>query len=124
MQDEQRGGPSDPNAKNIKAFPKGLRMLAGDMTRTSYNDSNVADKAVNFVCLGVDGPATNEFPTTQCKDGLRAQIVFPSCWDGSNLDSQDHKSHMSYPTGGAPDNGDCPSSHPVKASLPRRLIFR
>lgn len=45
---------------------------------------------------------------------MRAQIVFPSCWDGVNLDSEDHKSHMSYPVGGAPDSGDCPSSHPVK----------
>ena len=36
-------------------------------------------------------------------------IYFPQCWDGVNLDSPDHKSHMAYPTAGR----GCPSSHPV-----------
>jgi hypothetical protein len=35
-------------------------------------------------------------------------IIFPSCWDGVNLDSPDHKSHMAYANGGR-----CPSTHPV-----------
>ncbi len=34
-------------------------------------------------------------------------LFFPQCWDGSNLDSPDHKSHMSYPV-----NGACPFTHP------------
>ncbi|EIN06995.1 hypothetical protein PUNSTDRAFT_53415 [Punctularia strigosozonata HHB-11173 SS5] len=106
-----------PTQKTIKGFPKGLRMLAGNMARTTYNASSVEDLAVSFVCLDYNAPATgnqNTLPTTQCPDGMRAQIVFPSCWDGVNLDSADHKSHMSYPIGGAPDSGDCPSSHPIK----------
>lgn len=39
-------------------------------------------------------------PTGPCPQGLRTQIVFPSCWDGKNLDSSDHQSHMSYPIDG------------------------
>ncbi len=35
------------------------------------------------------------------------EIEFPQCWDGRNLDSPDHKSHMRYASGG------CPASHPV-----------
>jgi hypothetical protein len=35
------------------------------------------------------------------------------CWDGVNLDSKDHKSHMSHPVS-APNGGDCPSTHPVR----------
>ena len=34
----------------------------------------------------------------------------PGCWDGVNLDSSDHKSHMAYPDG--VDNGQCPPTHP------------
>ena len=34
-------------------------------------------------------------------------VSVPQCWDGVNLDSPDHKSHMAYPVGG------CPSTHPV-----------
>jgi len=37
-----------------------------------------------------------------------------SCWDGKNLDSPDHKSHVSYSGNGASGGGACPSSHPVK----------
>lgn len=43
-----------------------------------------------------------------------------SCWDGKNLDSPDHKSHVAYPIDGphAFDGmgvgGQCPESHPVK----------
>lgn len=38
-----------------------------------------------------------------------------SCWDGKNLDSPDHKSHVSYGQGsGANGGGACPSSHPIK----------
>ena len=44
-----------------------------------------------------------------CRDGLRAQSVMRSCWDGVNLDSPDHKSHMAYPDG--IDNGKCPDTH-------------
>jgi hypothetical protein len=35
-------------------------------------------------------------------------VQLPQCWNGKDLDSEDHKSHMSYPV-----NGGCPSSHPV-----------
>src|SRR5258708_8343855 len=34
---------------------------------------------------------------TDCDVSLRAQIFFPSFWDGANLASAAHKSHMAYP---------------------------
>lgn len=50
-----------------------------------------------------------------CPDGLRAQVNFPTCWDGKNIDSGDHRSHLAWPIG-ADNNGGgpCPASHPVK----------
>ncbi|KAI0676211.1 WSC-domain-containing protein [Trametes maxima] len=98
----------------ILAFPKGLRMLAGDTTRRTFNESSLADQAITFVCLDDSGsPQGNALPNKPCSGGLRAQVFFPSCWDGENLDSPDHKSHMSYPLTQF-DNGDCPESHPVR----------
>lgn len=61
-----------------------------------------------------DRASNPSLPEGPCPWGLRTQIVFPSCWDGKNLDSKDHQSHVSYPLGGSPDSGDCPKSHPVK----------
>jgi hypothetical protein len=37
------------------------------------------------------------------------------CWDGVNLDSPDHKSHVTYPINGSFEGGSpCPASHPVR----------
>ena len=100
-------------------------MFAGDPMKRSYGNDFESD-AINYACLNYNGPATPEthgFPTNRCPSGLRAQVFFPSCWDGKNLDSPDHKSHISYPM----DNhayGSCPPSHPVHfVSLFYEVIF-
>ncbi|KAI0765890.1 hypothetical protein BD413DRAFT_637146 [Trametes elegans] len=91
-----------PKNEKIHAFPKGLKMLAGDTTRRTYNASNFADQAVSYVCLDYSGshgsdPAWAERPDFfehSCPDGMRAQ------------------SHMAYPIQNY-NSGDCPDSHPV-----------
>lgn len=49
-------------------------------------------------------------PPTDCNDRalLTLQLRFPDCWDGRNLDSPDHRSHVARSVDGA-----CPASHPV-----------
>ncbi|KIP07217.1 hypothetical protein PHLGIDRAFT_35537 [Phlebiopsis gigantea 11061_1 CR5-6] len=109
--------------ETVHAFPQGLRMVAGNPTRSSYNASNFADQAVSFVCLDYSGAVSNDpayaerqdinFPDiNKCQDGIRYQVFFPQCWDGVNLDSADHKSHMAYPVDNY-NGGHCPESHPV-----------
>lgn len=90
-------------------------MIAGNPFKRNYT-GDFAAQAISFACLNYDGPATaetNGFPDYNCPDGLRAQVFFPACWDGVNLDSADHESHMAYPATGAYNGGTCPSSHPV-----------
>ena len=53
-----------------------------------------------------------DFFQHQCPGAMRAQVFFPTCWDGVNLDTPDHKSHMAYPIQNY-NSGDCPSTHPV-----------
>lgn len=37
------------------------------------------------------------------------------CWDGKNVDSPDHKSHVAYPRSGTFEStGPCPDSHPIR----------
>ncbi len=43
-------------------------------------------------CTGAD---TKSFPKTPCGGGWRVTVTFPSCWDGKNTDSPDHKAHIS-----------------------------
>lgn len=46
---------------------------------------------------------------------------FPTCWDGVNLDSPNHRDHVSYPeTGTFESGGRCPDTHPVR--IPQILL--
>ncbi|KAF4991656.1 hypothetical protein FGRMN_7668 [Fusarium graminum] len=108
----QRSDPKDPEyEKGLLAFPEGFQMLAGNPFLRSFNNT-LEQRAISYACLGVSGPETHEIPPHNCPNGLRAQVMFPSCWDGKNLDSHDHKSHMAYPD--RVDNGFCPESHPKR----------
>ncbi|KAJ7666321.1 hypothetical protein B0H17DRAFT_1090138 [Mycena rosella] len=103
-------------------FPDDFRMLSGTPTLRSYNASSFAQQAVTFLCLDFNGVTTkfNQLPTGSCPSGIRAQINFPSCWDGVNADSADHKSHVAYLSGG-PDSGSCSDkNYPV--TLPRLFM--
>mmetsp|Transcript_20574 Transcript_20574/g.28944 ORF Transcript_20574/g.28944 Transcript_20574/m.28944 type:complete len:420 (+) Transcript_20574:334-1593(+) len=51
---------------------------------------------------------------------MEISISFQSCWDGVNLDSDDHMSHVAFPKGDK-ENSPCPSSHPVR--IPRLDFF-
>jgi len=95
------------------AFPDGFRMIAGDPYRRTQNNSDFAQKAISFMCEFEGGSKQYVgFPPRQCNI-MRSQVYFPSCWDGKNLDSPTHMSHVSYPAIGDYDGGVCPQSHPV-----------
>ncbi len=111
------------NGSLIQPLPKGLRMVGG-------NPSGVnATNAVGFfICMSADGNSTprdgtkgNTIPNCAAGDILRTKIDFPQCWDGQNLDSPDHMSHMARPTHLFSNNpmtqAICPETHPVVLPL-------
>ncbi|KAH8722679.1 hypothetical protein GQ44DRAFT_657897, partial [Phaeosphaeriaceae sp. PMI808] len=102
----------DPSTEKLYAYPEGFRMIAGDSTKRN-GSNDLATKGVSFACLGANQPETNNLPNYNCPHGLRAQIFFPSCWNGKDVDSTDHKSHMSYPSSQNYDSGPCPAGFPV-----------
>jgi len=87
-------------AKQVVAFPSGLRMIAGDAKANA--PQRIAywrcDHDVSGHSAGI--PSCGGRPITMV-------VEFPQCWDGEHLDSDDHKSHMAYADGG------CPASHPI-----------
>jgi hypothetical protein len=101
-----------PSTEKLHAFPAGFRMLAGDSLKRS-GGTDLATQGISFACLGANKPETNSIPNYNCPNGLRAQVFFPSCWNGRDLDTADHKSHMSYPNSTNYNNGPCPSTHPI-----------
>jgi len=104
---------SCPQGNLPLAFPYGFRMIAGNPYRRSQNNSDFAQKAVSMMCLQASASKEyNGFPPTDCLT-IRAQVYFPSCWNGKDVDPSDHMSHMAYPAIGDYNGGVCPSSHPV-----------
>ena len=55
-------------------------------------------------------------PTCPSDRALHLRATFPSCWNGRDLDSVDHKSHLAYAVGET-----CPRSHPV--ALPSLVLI-
>lgn len=118
---------------NPQPFPEGFRIMAGDQflrnftgpvpdpptsewTDADKTQFSLSQKAVGFNCLHYN--TTNEaslfrhtmpdksFLDENCWDGLRIELMFPSCWNGVDVDSHNHKSHMAYPD--LVKDGTCP----------------
>lgn len=101
----------------LSSFPSGFRMIAGDSKATTPQSLGIT-----YWNCGVKGGVRPQSSVPTCPNGrkntLRLHVRFPSCWDGVNLDSATHKSHVTYPTAGR-----CPSTHPV--AVPAiTLIYR
>lgn len=95
----------------VTAFKPGFRMTVGDPSFRTAQQLNAKYKYMDYTCLQSSmtrGGATTSFPTKPCPAGIMVSIRFPTCWDGKNVDSPDHQSHVAYPSGSA-----CPSTHPV-----------
>jgi hypothetical protein len=96
---------------NIVAPPNGLRMVAGNKVTqsteiTGWSGSpNLGDVHYYFECGNNRKQSIVSCPVGQ---SLLISLSFPNCWDGKNLDSPDHRSHMAHSGG-----GKCPASHPV-----------
>lgn len=107
------------DAAIIKAPPKGLRMISGNGKATTASESS----ASGFKChpgpksKRTSWPQTpNITPPSGCEagDDLTFFVAFPQCWDGKNLDSPNHKDHMSNPQwSDAELKWSCPVTHPV-----------
>lgn len=102
----------------IQPLPPGLSMIAGDMAATPEAPQSTAILRWHCQSWGSDDASNPRFSATipECAvpDRLRADLFFPSCWNGRDLDSADHRSHMAYPVTDANGrNPSCPATHPV-----------
>jgi hypothetical protein len=91
----------------VQAFPANLEMIAGTATARAAQGLAIT----SWSCSRARGVSTT-IPTCSTgsafRSSLQLQVNFPNCWDGSRLDSADHKSHMAYSS-----NGACPATHPI-----------
>jgi hypothetical protein len=84
-------------------LPNGIKFLFGnhpDDPSLAFDSANI-----KFMCTGA-GTANGEFGSNMlaalqaCRGTagqFEARAVAPGCWDGANLDTADHRSHLAYP---------------------------
>ncbi|MGF1660879.1 MAG: DUF1996 domain-containing protein [Kineosporiaceae bacterium] len=133
----------------LTAPPDGLRVLAGaDMTQADdmdHEDMDHGDDATDSPgsedaaeSMTVDGMAYWGFtcqdehtellatPPADCteEEPIAMRVNFPECWDGVNLDSDDHRSHLAYRGYDREQGGlACPATHPVEIPRLRLNVF-
>ncbi|EXJ91739.1 hypothetical protein A1O3_00289 [Capronia epimyces CBS 606.96] len=126
------------------AFPQNFRMIAGNSVKRAFygpdpdppmslwqpsdmTQQSLMEKALGFNCLHYSDGVPNEgslehhglrnkgFIDSTCEDGIRAELLFPSCWNGKDLDSSNHTTHVAYPS--EVKYGTCPEGFPVKLPI-------
>jgi Domain of unknown function (DUF1996) len=96
-------------------LPRGLRFVFG------HNMLDPKASPTGAAYFNCDGPTatSGHYPSIvsaakNCPTGnkLGAVINAPNCWDGKNLDSSDHRSHVAYQSYGDWGYPKCPTTHP------------
>ncbi|KAJ9638649.1 hypothetical protein H2204_004125 [Knufia peltigerae] len=133
-------GPGAGFGAEVTAFPQNFRMIAGMSSKRTFVGPNpdtpmalwtdadrtqpsLMEKALGFNCLHYDHPPNEgalevhylrnkTYLDEFCDDGLRAEVMFPSCWNGKDLDSENHTTHVAYPN--EVKYGACPDDYPVR----------
>ncbi|KAF4457759.1 hypothetical protein F53441_383 [Fusarium austroafricanum] len=106
------GDPSKPDPE------KSMWQAMGQTTQ-----SDLAQRALGFNCLNYakqpEGTLYRHYMPDKtyldanCADGIRLEIMFPSCWKGGDaVDSENHKDHVAFPD--LVMTGTCPKDYPVR----------
>ncbi|KAK4249200.1 hypothetical protein C7999DRAFT_30252 [Corynascus novoguineensis] len=114
----------EPEKIKIRAFAPGFRMRLGWPDRDSpmrapwamgrEGDDISPFDGVTYTCLYTESTRYSNlswgFPDLPCREGILTTVAFPTCWDGKNLDSPDHMSHVAFAL--ADDLYGPPGAHP------------
>ncbi|GAB1314204.1 hypothetical protein MFIFM68171_04414 [Madurella fahalii] len=116
----------DTNRRNYSIA--GLSFLDKDPEKSLWallgqtSQSDLAQRAVGFNCLNYkkapEGTLYRHYLPEKayldanCADGVRFEIMFPSCWNGRDISTPNHKDHVAYPD--LVINGACPKGYDVK----------
>ncbi|WP_285649853.1 DUF1996 domain-containing protein [Actinomycetospora sp. NBRC 106375] len=86
--------------RRAEAMPLNITLVTGSAKAGTKNGEGSNAK---FTCSGAGGRMTDLY--AMCPQGSALQRVFdfPSCWNGQDLDSEDHHSHIVYPD----EDGEC-----------------
>ncbi|WP_405505273.1 DUF1996 domain-containing protein [Streptomyces purpurascens] len=102
---------------DVVAMPKALRIITGD-AKAFTNGLNNAN--TSWSCTGFeDRQSTDKY--TICPEGSSVVRTsnFQSCWDGQNIDSANHRTHVDF----VEADGSCSNGFQAIPQLQVRLVY-
>ncbi|GAX50856.1 DUF1996 domain-containing protein [Streptomyces olivochromogenes] len=106
-------------ASKVVAMPQFLRIITGDAKTTT---NGLANANAHWSCTGFENKVqlTSQYPI--CPQGSKVvrTFAFQSCWDGQNIDSANHRTHVAFPD---PASGVCGNGFKAIPQLTMRLTY-
>ncbi|TCO60626.1 DUF1996 domain-containing protein [Actinocrispum wychmicini] len=102
--------------KRVEPFPPGLQMVSGNANAMAEQSLSTVEWTCNDDLSHASASVIPSCPNPN--KPLTLTVWFPDCWNGRDLDSADHTSHMAFSS-----RGRCPASHPVGVPGLKETVF-
>ena len=106
----------NPRGK-VTAMPRLLRIITGD-AKAFVNGT--ANANASWSCTGFeDRQLKDKYPLCPEGSDVVRTFKFQSCWDGQNIDSANHRTHVAF----ADADGNCPNGFQAIPQLVQRIVY-
>lgn len=103
--------------EKVTAMPRLLRVITGD-AKAFVNGT--ANANASWSCTGFeDRQLKDKYPLCPSGSDVVRTFRFQSCWDGSNIDSANHRTHVAF----AAADGTCPTGFKAVPQLVQRIVY-
>ncbi|WSS91435.1 DUF1996 domain-containing protein [Streptomyces phaeochromogenes] len=106
----------NPQSK-VTEMPKLLRIITGDAKAFVNGNANAN---ASWSCTGFeDRQLKDKYPLCPQGSDVVRTFKFQSCWDGNNIDSANHRTHVAF----ADANGVCGNGFKAIPQLVQRIVY-
>ncbi|MEV7168458.1 DUF1996 domain-containing protein [Streptomyces sp. NPDC093224] len=101
----------------VTAMPRFLRIITGDAKAFTNGTANANS---SWSCTGFENrQLKDKYPVCPKGSDVVRSFTFQSCWDGKNIDSANHRTHVAFPD----KNGRCQNGFKAIPQLVMRLTY-
>ncbi|WP_411090163.1 DUF1996 domain-containing protein [Streptomyces sp. 049-1] len=101
----------------VVEMPRLLRIITGDAKAFVNGNANAN---ASWSCTGFeDRQLKDKYPLCPSGSDVVRTFTFQSCWDGRNIDSANHRTHMAFATA----DGGCPEGFKAVPRLVQRVVY-
>ncbi|MET8663431.1 DUF1996 domain-containing protein [Streptomyces tendae] len=101
----------------VTEMPRLLRIITGDAKAFVNGNTNAN---ASWSCTGFeDRQLKDKYPLCPSDSDVVRTFTFQSCWDGRNIDSANHRTHMAF----AAADGSCPEGFRAVPRLVQRVVY-